>query len=91
MVRNFKFFRGISNNQMTVVWSPQIAQDSNLTETIDAESELTRIMSEEIARTIDNDILNRITRRINGGAQLNDLQERADYLGRWMDIGRETL
>lgn len=91
MVRNFKFFRGISNNQMTVVWSPQIAQDSNLTETIDAESELTRIMSEEIARTIDNDILNRITIRINSGAQLNDLQERADYLGRWMDIGRETL
>lgn len=91
MVRNFKFFRGISDDRMTVVWSPQIAQDSNLTETIDVESELTRIMSDEIARTIDNDILNRITRRINGGTHLNDLQERANYLGRWMDIGRETL
>jgi hypothetical protein len=34
---------------------------------MDAESELTRIMSEEISRRVDEEIIQTITRRINGG------------------------
>jgi hypothetical protein len=34
---------------------------------MDAESELTRIMSEEISRRVDEEIIRTITRRINGG------------------------
>jgi hypothetical protein len=85
MVRNFKFFHGTINRKLTAVWTPQMAEDLNDVYTMDAESELTRLLSEEIAREIDDDILNTLSRRINGGG-LN-LQERVDYFERWLDIG----
>ena len=34
---------------------------------IDAEAELTRLMSEHISREIDEEIITTLTRRINGG------------------------
>lgn len=80
MIKEFKFFHGTINKKLTAVWSPQIAEDLNDVYTIDAEAELTRIMSEEIARSIDEDILRTITRRINGGDNVN-------YLNHWMSIG----
>jgi len=82
MVRIFKFFHGFSegdftlytngNRRLTVSWDG--------TTTIDAEDELVRLMSEEISRTIDDEIIDTLTRRINGGGNL-------DYLNHWMDIG----
>ena len=82
MVREFKFFHGTINKKLTAVWTPQIAEDLNDVYTIDAEAELTRIMSEEIARGIDEEIINTITRRINGG-----YNHGIDYLNHWIRIG----
>ena len=82
MVREFKFFHGTINKKLTAVWTPQIAEDLNFYHGIDVEAELTRIMSEEIANGIDEDILRTITRRINGGDNHG-----IDYLNYWMRIG----
>ena len=84
MVKEFKFFHGVtleSNEIQGMVrrlrahWRPEPME-----EVIDAEQELTRIMSEEIARGIDEDILRTITRRVNGDDNNN-------YLNRWLSIG----
>jgi hypothetical protein len=84
MVKEFKFFHGVtleSNEIQGMVrrlrahWRPEPME-----EVIDAEQELTRIMSEEIARGIDEDILRTITRRVNGG-------DNGNYLNRWLSIG----
>jgi hypothetical protein len=84
MVREFKFFHGVtleSNEIQGMVrrlrahWRPEPME-----EVIDAEQELTRIMSEEIARGIDEDILRTITRRVNG-------DDNSNYLNRWLSIG----
>lgn len=84
MVREFKFFHGVtleSNEIQGMVrrlrahWRPEPME-----EVIDAEQELTRIMSEEIARGIDEDILRTITRRVNDDVNSN-------YLNRWLSIG----
>jgi len=86
MVKEFKFFHGVtleSNEIQGMVrrlrahWRPEPIE-----EIIDAEEELTRIMSEEIARGIDEDILRTITRRINGGDNHG-----IDYLNHWIRIG----
>jgi hypothetical protein len=76
MVKNFKFFHGVIRSTLTATWSVQEHEHYG----IDAEAELTRMMSEEIARGIDEEIINRLTRRINGGDNL-------DYFDRWMNIG----
>jgi predicted chitinase len=85
MVRKFKFFHGIVGPRLTAVWSPQLQEDLQAGHGLDIESELTRLMSEEIAREVDNNIISELTRRINGG-DLN-LQERVDYFERWLDVG----
>ncbi|MEY4572491.1 MAG: hypothetical protein RLZ10_1731 [Bacteroidota bacterium] len=86
MVKEFKFFHGVtleSNEIQGMVrrlrahWRPEPIE-----EVIDAEEELTRIMSDEIARGIDEDILRTITRRINGGDNHG-----IDYLNHWIRIG----
>jgi hypothetical protein len=82
MDREFKFFHGTINKKLTAVWTPQIAEDLNDVYAIDAEAELTRVMSEEIARGIDEEIINTITRRINGG-----YNHGIDYLNHWIRIG----
>ena len=62
MVRDFKFFKGIIEKTLfTVHYNEDIVRN------YDVEDELVRLMSEEIAREIDNDIIRRITRTINGG------------------------
>jgi hypothetical protein len=76
MVKNFKFFHGAIRSTLTATWSVQEHEHYG----IDVEAELTRMMSEEIARGIDEEIINRLTRRINGGDNL-------DYFDRWMNIG----
>lgn len=71
-VREFRFFHGITIQTegiqnivrtLRAQWRPELIDDLNTVYTIDAEAELTRILSEEI----NNEIINVRTRRINGG------------------------
>jgi hypothetical protein len=88
MVKSFKFFHGSiddeftlytnGNRRMTVAWNGE----TTIGQTIDAEAELTRLMSNEIAREVDDEIINTITRRINGGSN-NGI----DYLNHYINMG----
>jgi hypothetical protein len=78
MVKNFKFFHGVIRSTLTATWSAQEHEHYG----IDAEAELTRTMSEEIARGIDEEIINVITRSINGGGNHG-----FDYLNHWLRMG----
>jgi hypothetical protein len=75
-VREFKFFHGVTIQTegiqgiirtLRAQWRPELVDDLNYYHGIDAEAELTRLMSEEIARGVDENIMRTITRRINGG------------------------
>jgi hypothetical protein len=48
-------------------WSPELAQDLNAYHNLDAEVELTSILSEQIALEIDQEILNELVAGANGG------------------------
>ena len=76
MIREFRFFHGItiqSEGIQNIVrtlraqWSPELVDDLINVHTIDAEAELTRLMSEQIAQEMDNEIINELRIRINGG------------------------
>ena len=76
MIREFKFFHGITIQTegiqnivrtLRAQWSPELVDDLINVHTIDAEAELTRLMSEQIAQEMDNEIINIVTGRINGG------------------------
>lgn len=67
-MRKFTFFKGFSKPTLTASWSEDYDELVGF-DTVNAEEELTRIMSEEIARTIDEDILRRLVREINGGSR----------------------
>jgi hypothetical protein len=76
MIREFKFFHGITIQTegiqnivrtLRAQWSPDLADDLNYYHGINAEQELTRIFSEEIAREMDENIITELTRRVNGG------------------------
>jgi hypothetical protein len=43
---------------LNITWTPELAQDLTAYHGIDAEAELTTLLSEEIAREIDRDIIN---------------------------------
>jgi len=75
-VREFRFFHGItiqSEGIQNIVrtlraqWRPELVDDLNYYHNIDAEAELTRLMSEQIVEEIDNEVINILTGRINGG------------------------
>ena len=75
-VREFRFFHGItiqSEGIQNIVrtlraqWRPELVDDLNYYHGIDAEVELTRLMSEQIVEEIDNEVINILTGRINGG------------------------
>lgn len=63
MVRDFKFFRGISEKQRVFT----VQYNNDIVRNFDVEDELVRLMSQEIANEIDNDVIRRLTERINGG------------------------
>lgn len=76
MIREFKFFHGITIQTegiqnivrtLRAQWRPELVDDLNYYHGIDAEAELTRLMSEQISEEIDNEMINVLTRRINGG------------------------
>jgi hypothetical protein len=56
-----------SERTLRAMWSPELEQDIEFYHGIDIEDELTRLLSGEIARSIDDDIIAELTRRINGG------------------------
>ena len=75
-VREFRFFHGITIQSegiqgiirtLRAQWRPEWIDDLNTVHTIDAEAELTRLMSEQVSEEIDNEMINILTRRINGG------------------------
>jgi hypothetical protein len=82
-MRNFKFFHGY-DNKLTAVWMPET--DGRDYYNVDIEQELTRLMSEEIARGIDEEIITRLTRTINGGRN-NEIQRNLNYLNHWIGMG----
>jgi hypothetical protein len=68
-VREFRFFHGItiqSEGIQNIVrtlraqWRPELVDDLNYYHGIDAEAELTRLMSAQIAEEIDNEIIRTI-------------------------------
>jgi hypothetical protein len=66
-MRKFTFFVGISKPTLTATWSPILNQDLNIHYGIDVVEDLSRILSAEISRTIDEDIIRTLRREINGG------------------------
>jgi hypothetical protein len=93
MIREFKFFHGVTIQSegiqniirtLRAQWRPELVDDLNTVHTIDAEAELTRLMSEQIAEEIDNEIINIVTRRINGG------NDNIDYFDRWLNVGNRA-
>lgn len=67
---------------LRAIWTNQLIEDLNAVHAIDAEAELTSLLSNQIAREIDEEIIRTLTRRINGGD--NDY---GDYLNHWLSIG----
>ena len=61
MVSSFKFFHGIVNVKMRLVWP------EDMVTSFDVENELTTLLSQRISDEIDNEIISELTRRINGG------------------------
>ena len=89
-MRNFKFFHGYDNTS-TAVWMPET--DGRDYYGLEVEEELTRLLSDEIAREIDNDIIEELTRRINGGnpsifeGEIERFTNNIDYLNHYMGMG----
>lgn len=65
-MRKFQFFSGFRGPTLVASWSPEMSNDLLLYHNVDAEAELTRLLSEEIARSIDNEIMQNLIRDING-------------------------
>jgi hypothetical protein len=55
-----------STRKLRARWSPELAQDLNAYHSLDAEVELTQILSEQIALEIDREILSDLLREANG-------------------------
>ena len=98
-VREFKFFYGFTIDSegiqgivrtLQAQWRPELVQDLNAVYAIDAEAELTRLMSERISEEIDNEIIRELTRTINGGDQIRISNVNADYLQRYLNMGGNT-
>jgi len=92
-VREFRFFHGITIQTegiqnivrtLRAQWRPELVDDLNTVHTIDAEAELTRLMSDQIVEEIDNEMINILTRRINGG------NDNIDYFDCWLNIGNRA-
>ena len=50
---------------LRAVWSPQLAEDLNTYHAIDAEAELTRILSEQWAQEIDREVMRTMLDTVN--------------------------
>lgn len=68
----------VEERKLRATWSPELAQDVSAFHNIDAESELTAILSEQIAAEIDREIL-------------RDLRKAAPWQARWDYNGWQRL
>jgi hypothetical protein len=59
----------VEERKLRATWSPELAQDVSAFHNIDAEAELTALLSEQIAAEIDREIVNRIKYEAKQGAQ----------------------
>jgi hypothetical protein len=90
-MRNFKFFHGFVSGLTTVHWVPPHNEIGNYN--LDVEEELTNLLSQEIATEIDNNIIEELTRRINGlrpsifDGEIQRFNDNIDYLNHYMGIG----
>jgi hypothetical protein len=84
-VREFKFFHGITIQTegigglirtLRARWEVEDIENLNTYHAIDAEAELTRILSEEWSNEIDREVIRRI----------NDGNDNLDYFNRWLNI-----
>lgn len=70
-IREFKFFHGVtieSEGIQGIIRTLRAQlRPEDLSNIIDAEAELTRLMSEQIAEEVDRDIVRRLTGIWNGG------------------------
>jgi len=66
-MRNFKFLNGYVGPTLVATWTPAVENNLFSSTGIDAERELTSLLSEQIARQIDNDILTQLFRDANEG------------------------
>jgi hypothetical protein len=55
-----------TSRKLKAKWSPELAQDLNAYHSLDAEVELTQILSEQIALELDREILNDLLTQANG-------------------------
>ena len=76
MIREFKFFHGITIQTegiqnivrtLRAQWRPQPLEELNEIMGLNVADELSRLMSEQIAEEIDNEIIRTLTRDWNGG------------------------
>ena len=56
------------SRKLKAKWSPELAQDLNAYHSLDAEVELTQILSEQIALELDREILNDLLTQANGAS-----------------------
>jgi hypothetical protein len=68
----------VEERKLRATWSPELAQDVNAFHNIDAEGELTAILSEQIAAEIDREIL-------------RDIRKSAPWTARWDYNGWQRL
>lgn len=73
-MREFKFFHGIESCGLTAIWEPELDYNLNLYD------DITHMLSEEIAREVDMEVMREVTRRINGGNNM-------DYLNHYINMG----
>jgi len=67
-MRAFKFFHGfVGPRRIVVNWEPELTNDLNNAYAIDAEAELTRLLTEQIVAEWDEEVIRTITRNWNGG------------------------
>jgi hypothetical protein len=64
-MREFKFFHGIESHGLTAIMEPELAYNLNLYD------DITHMLSEEIAREVDLEVLRQVARRVNGGGNDN--------------------
>ena len=68
MVSEFKFFWGITKNGrvLRVDWRPELSEDLDNDFALNAADELSRMLSAEISREIDNQVINELRRTLIG-------------------------
>lgn len=63
---NFNFFRGIAQDRIVrTEWSPQLENNLVVSHNVNLESRMTYLLSQEISKQMDNEILTRLFNEIN--------------------------